>query len=437
MIKKLALSCMGFMLSILALDASAQYEEHFFQHYINNELDSARIILESRITESPEDGDAYFYLGRIHLAEKDHGSAVNTFRKFIDLRPKDVKGYEYLGKTYEDQGLTAEAIEAYKQAWLQDRDQIRLQLKVGSLYYKQQNYRAVIDFMHEYLKKDSTNMYAHYLLGRSMIKRGEFEACIHIATRAVALDSSSVMNYLNLGIAYYNLEDYNQALHPLVRATDLSHQSDEARYYLGQTLVSLDDRIRAISQLETCVGLKGRYRLRALRALLSIYYHSDLLHETLETSEVILRTKKHDESKLLAHYYRARVLSDQGRYQDAEKVFHKTIESSNLPIIQSTYLYQGLNAFYQKDYQTAINIYKKALANNPRFAHAIYNMAIAYDDWYADKRPAIQYYKQLVDGFRGNPRYTDILTSARERLTVLKEAQFFNEPARRSTNSRK
>ncbi len=426
----------GFFLCVMTLNVLAQDDNQFLRYFITNEYDSARVILETRIAESPDDGEAYYYLGRIHLAEKKHALAINAFRKYIDLHPTHQKGYEQLGKTYEDQGMTAEAIPAYIEAWFQDKDEIRLNLKIGGLLYKQQNYGRVIKFMNEYLAEDSTNMHAHYLMGRSMIKRGEFNEAINISGRAVSLDSTSVMNLLNLGIAYFNLDDYNQALYPLVRAAGFSSQSDEARYYLGQTLNALEDRTRAIHHLETCVGFNGRYRLRALRALLSIYYHSKLLKECKETADLILHTKT-DESKTLAHYYSARVLSDWEQYKEAENAFLRTLKSSNLPIIQSTYLYQGLNAFYQKDYKKAIDIYKTALANNPQFAHAIFNLAIAYDDWYADKRPAIQYYKQLVDTFKGNLRYAEILKSAEERMTVLRESQFFNEPPRQSKTGRK
>ena len=100
---------------------------------------------------------------------------------------------------------------------------------------------------------------------------------------------------------------------------------------------------------------------------------------------------------------------------------------SNLPFINSTTFFRGLNHYYQKDYPNAIKTYKTALTLDPHFPYALYNLAIVYDDYYEDKMPAIRTYEKFIELTKDKKSYQEMVDAANKRLAELKEQAFFSE----------
>jgi len=400
--------------------------DKFYKFFMYNEYDSARVFLQRKLQESPDNPQFRYYLGKTYFALKQPAKSIQELVKALSDKPSDAKIHDLIGRAYEEQGMTSEAIEAYTSAIRWNPLNHPIQLKLGSLYYKQQNYDASIAVLKNVISKDSTLMQAYYLMGRSYIKKTEFDSAISVSTQAVALDSVHFPNLLNLGVAYFNLDMFDEAVKILEHAIQLSPRSNEARYFLGQTYYHLDEKFNAINQLETRASTSSAYRLRALKTLVMITYYLEDTQKCISTAEEYLSIKT-NEYLSFVHYYLARALSDEGRHGEADEEFKKTVKLSNLPFINSTYFFRGLNYYYQKNYPRAIVLYKKALTLDPKFGYALYNLAIAYDDYYKDKQPAIRYYEKFLQLSQNTEQYPDMVKAAKQRLTKLKEQAFLSE----------
>ena len=416
------------MICLVSIRVSAQDTtlNKFFKFFIINEYDSARAFLEKKLEDDPNNPQFRFYLGKTHLALKRPSNAIQELQKAIENKPSDAKTYDYIGRAYEEQGMLAEAIDAYRSSIQWNPLIPSTQLKLASLYYKQHDYATSIFTLRNFLSKDSTIIQAYYLLGRSYIKKAEYDSTISVASKAVTLDSTSLPNILNLGIAFYNKKKYDDAAETLEKAVELSTKSDEARYYLGQTYISTDQRSNAVNQLERCASLNGSYKIKALKSLVVYYYQIGLHLECMRTAERYFSLKT-DEYLSLVHYFLARVLSDEQRFLEADLEFEESLKLSNVPFINSTYLFKGLNFYYQKKFPQAIKLYKKALTIDPNFSFALYNLAIAYDEYYEDKQPAISSYEKFLTQFENNEELAGMIQATRKRLSELKEKMFFSE----------
>jgi len=395
---------------------------NFFLFFMNNEYDSARVFLERQIEQNPDNKQLQYYLGKTHLAMNNYSQSVIAFRHALEGTKSDVRIYQYLGQVYEDQGMLPEAIEAYETI-----GQFRLlppaiQLKLAYLYFKQSSYDPAIIILNDFMKQDSTHLYAHYLLGRSYLKKNLYDSAIVVAARAIKFDSTSFPNYLNLGIAYFDSGRSDIAAKTLENAVALSPRSDEARYYLGEAYAKQKQFDLAIEQHETCARLNGPFAQRSLKNLVNYYYKTNNRNDCIRTAIKYLALKPDD---AYVHHFYARALSDSMKFQQAEDEFQQAILWSNEDFIKMTYFYRALNFYHNKDHPNAIAYYRKVIAIDPEFSFAYYNLAITYDDFYQEKKTAIRHYEKFIAMEEGSNENHLIVDAAKQRLAVLKEKMFF------------
>jgi tetratricopeptide (TPR) repeat protein len=394
----------------------------FFLFFMNNEYDSARVFLERQTDQNPESKQLQYYLGKTHLALNNYSPAVTAFRKALEGKKSDTRIYQYLGQVYEEQGMLPEAIEAYETIGQFRPLRPAIQLKLAYLYFKQGSYNPSIKTLNDFMKQDSTHLYAHYLLGRSYLKKDVYDSAIVVADRAIQLDSTSFPNYLNLGIAYFDSGKSDIAKGLLERAVELSPRSDEARYYLAEAYAKQKQVDRAIEQHELSTQLNGPFAKRSLKNLVSYYYKAENRNDCIAAAIKYLALKPDD---AYVHHFYARALSDSLQFHKAEDEFIQAILWSNKDFIKMTYFYRALNFYHKKDYPNAIAYYKKVIAIDPEFSFAYYNLAITYDDYYQEKKTAINYYEKFISMEQGNNENHLIVEAAKNRLAVLKEKRFF------------
>jgi tetratricopeptide (TPR) repeat protein len=396
--------------------------DQFFNYYMNNDFESAKNFLEEQIKENPKDKNLHFYLGKTLLALKKYPKAQKEFRLALKNGYAPGKILKYLGQIYEDQGMLAEAIERYQSAIRMEPKSAVLKMKLASLFYKQQNYSTTIAILKNFLKQDSTNLQAYYLLGRSYLRQERYDSTLSIAPKAIALDSTHVPNLLNFGIACFEKNRLDSAAKVLEKASELSLKSDEAKYYLAKTYANTKRLPEAIELLETCKRLKGRYCLKAKKLLVQYYHVATNLEDCILSAKDYLKEKP-DEG--FVHHFYGRALSDSNLFNTADEAFKKAILFSNEDFIKMTYFYRGYNYYSQKNYSQAIKWYKKVISVDPAFSSAYYNLAVAYDMYYEDKSTAIRYYKKFLELAEENPENKVLVDYTLGRLRELKVKEFF------------
>ncbi len=394
----------------------------FFGYYMNNDFQSAKNFLEEQIKENPGDKNLHYYLGKTLLALKKYQPAKIEFGLALKNGYAPEKILKYLGQINEEQGLLAEAIEKYQLVMRLEPSSKLLKMKLASLFYKQQNYATTISILENFLKQDSTNLQAYYLLGRSYLRQERYDSTLVVAPKAIALDSTHVPNLLNFGIACFEKNKLDSSAKVLEKASELSPKSDEAKYYLAKTYVKTRRLPEAIELMEICKNLNGRYRLKAKRLLVQYYHVATNLKECIRSAKEYLKEKP---GEGFVHHFYGRALSDSGLFNQADEEFKKAILFSNEDFIKMTYFYCGLNYYSRKNYSRAIKWYKKVISVDANFSSAYYNLAVAYDMYYEDKSTAIRYYKKYLELAENEKDQELLIAYARGRLSELKEREFF------------
>ena len=163
--------------------------------------------LQEALKQFPESTRLWLALGIAQLTNGQNTEAENSFKRSLALDPKSVPALAYLGVTYAERALYADALDFYEKA-------IALNPQLAALHY------LVADTMLRSSTEDTTRV-EKYL------------------KRAVELDPNLAAAYLTWGRLYVRTNRYEEAAPLLQRAVALQPEFVEAHYQLGRVLMKL------------------------------------------------------------------------------------------------------------------------------------------------------------------------------------------------------
>jgi len=277
---------------------------------------------------------AFYYLGRLDLAEQDLDGAVKHFRSLRGPVPFRDELY-YLGVAYFKQGKFSEALDSLTRAAKDNPRDYRVHQFLARVYQKLgQTQRAEQAFaetqrLHDYYLQGSVAIATcrsllsagnpaeawekcqplletddvDKLVGLGMLfgKSGEYEHALEIWKRAVVLDpDSSEINY-NLALTAYHMKNLPQARESAAEAVRLRPDFFEANMLYGTILYLTAQDSEAIRILTHAHELRPDDE--EARKLLA--------HQLMLSSEVLIKTK--DLRKAVAFLEKAAALSPESK----------------------------------------------------------------------------------------------------------------------------
>jgi len=98
------------------------------------------------LTIDPASPDTYFNLGNAYYESGDLPSAVEAYKKTIELAPGDAAAYGNLSLTYKRLGMTDERIHLLKDAVKNDPRFAGAYLDLSFIYYRLKDYDKAVYF---------------------------------------------------------------------------------------------------------------------------------------------------------------------------------------------------------------------------------------------------------------------------------------------------
>jgi len=104
------------------------------EYFKKGKLEMALVFYNKTLEREPDNIQALFNRGRIHLYNKDYVSAISDLKKVLDISLKRTDVYYYLGCSYAGKGDAESAIDAFLKVPSNDKNYVSVFLNLGNIY---------------------------------------------------------------------------------------------------------------------------------------------------------------------------------------------------------------------------------------------------------------------------------------------------------------
>jgi tetratricopeptide (TPR) repeat protein len=203
------------------------------------------------VADHPRFADAYVGWGNL-LARRpdDRPSAIEMYRKAIELKPGDSTPYNNWGYVLDSLGKYDEAIQRYQKGReLNPRDAL-VYLNWGYALFKKNDIAGAIQKTHKAIDLDPKEARAYSNLCFLLNIKKEFKAAVEQCTKAVERDPKNADAYFNWGNALRGLDDQSGAVDKYRKVVELDHKYKAAYDGAAAALKSLGKNAEAEAMVQ-------------------------------------------------------------------------------------------------------------------------------------------------------------------------------------------
>ncbi len=218
------------------------YGVAMYQHgYFDQAAESFRQVLISK----PDNADAYYNLGTLHLKKNDFEQARKYLEQTLKLQPKYPEAWNNLGMMGAQQGKLDEAIHAFEQA-LQLRPGYAVALlNLGNLYRRQRNFEKSQECLGRALTLQPDDPEINYSLGMLYAQQGRMQRASDYLEKALELRPEYPEALNNLGVLFVQEQEYIKAEEEFKTGIRVAPKFDQSYLNLARLYVMRNDKEQA------------------------------------------------------------------------------------------------------------------------------------------------------------------------------------------------
>ena len=126
-------------------------------------------------SQSLMEAQMHFDKGVRLAVEGQLSKATKAYLAAIEIDPKFVTAYKYLGAAYDELGQFVDALKVYAKAIVRAPQDAELRIDLGLVYFNIGSYNEAIKAFKQALDIDSHNARAHYCLGLVYLDLGDIQ----------------------------------------------------------------------------------------------------------------------------------------------------------------------------------------------------------------------------------------------------------------------
>lgn len=230
----------------------------FFQH---GYLDQAAASFRQVIAAKPEDPEAYYNLGTLHLRRNEWKEARQRLEQTLKLRPDYPEAWNNLGMVAAQQGQAEEAAANFGQSLRLRPDYVTALLNLANLDRRRGALEDAEKLLNHALELEPENPEANYNLGMLYARQEKFDRAEESLKKAVSLrpDYPDALN--NLGVLYVRQRRNSEAEAQFKTCIRVAPAFDQAYLNLARLYVILDDKPHAREVLQALLGLQPGHKV--------------------------------------------------------------------------------------------------------------------------------------------------------------------------------
>ena len=403
----------------------------------------------------PSNTNTRLNVGTLYQQKGDYKTAITAYDSILILNPNNVQANLYKAQSLASLGDKKGALELYKKVALLDPDNETVQADMISMV---KDTMTIPQFI-EYVKKNYSNNAGDILYDYALDlhKKEKLADAICLYNEVIKLDNDNSEAYVNLAIAQGQEKKYDQALATIntakskfsdnsqITATELSLKSQymDEKLEIAGNYYNNKDYQNAINEYlkitpataDTMLGVASAYQnlnntdkaieyykqaLNLAPTNSDIAYYIAVLYadkEDIENANIYAQkslalnktnkqaqelVKNISENITAQNLDKAITLFDAGKYSESLSLINNILanDSKNAYALY----YRGMIYDAQKNYNSAINDYKKAISANPELMIVNYLIGVDYD-MLEQYKNAMSYYKAFTATYSEDDDY--------------------------------
>jgi len=217
-------------LKILKIDPK-NINSFFYLGYINaltNKLERSEEWYKKGLEIDPKNEHLMDYLSETLKREDKFDESIDVLKKLAEIKQSD-KVWFRIGKLYEDQDFSDEAIEAYKQALEINPNNKEVQYRLATVLYDQELYEEAIPYLEKAAESFPDDEVIGKKLAKSYFQTGKLDAAINNYKSLISKDPKNIKAYFNLAGVYRINNQNKKSIETLLKLQKID--KDDAKVY--------------------------------------------------------------------------------------------------------------------------------------------------------------------------------------------------------------
>ncbi|HTX19093.1 MAG TPA: tetratricopeptide repeat protein [Bacteroidota bacterium] len=208
-----------------------------YDHDLTGRMDDLRVLIDSRLKRTPNEVLAHMTDGATAEEKGNTDGAAEHYRDAMLIADDYAPASFALGKLYDRTGDVYKANNFFQKAVSTDTLYYSAYRFLYMNYFKNANFKPMIDLLTQALAHGNDFYDIHYNLGIAYNGAALYEDAIKQYERALELNDRSVEANIQAGIAYQNMKSYAKAREYYTRAIQIDPENQTAT----ENLKRLDD----------------------------------------------------------------------------------------------------------------------------------------------------------------------------------------------------
>ncbi|MEI6231969.1 MAG: tetratricopeptide repeat protein [Planctomycetota bacterium] len=406
-------------------------------HATQNNYDEAVEEYKKAIAADPNLDVAYVNLAKVLLGQNRRDEALQPLNDYTHLKPLDVEALRMLADLYRDLNNKTAALGVYERIVALESENggnIDDLTKAVKVMWDMGNKNAAISDLEAQIEKHPSELRLLIPAGRFYSDNKQHTKAIYTWNRVLNISGNDDRMAKERAEALKHLaEEYdaNGRNADAIKYNEMAGKGGDPEGYrrAADMYLKKGDTAKALDNFKLILVMKPSDidARRNIAELLQTSAKSQDRDEALKLYQEIITLLPKDEA---AHVNCGNLLADGNRFSEAQDEYDITLRLN----AQNTSALIGRGVLFRKRsrYKDALEEYLKAIAIDPEFTRAYYNVAVLYDYYLKDPVKAADYYQKYIQ-HGGDPKKVTPETGASE-SAPLKSAGAVS-PAGTTTNS--
>ncbi len=335
---------------------------------------------------SPATEAVNLHLAKIYNAQGDLDEAEKYYENVLTENPNRILSALELGKLLIRQPKLEKADSLFRGLAERYPENTEFHYQLGVVLEKLEDSTA-LDRFRKVIQLDQSHQNALYKLAKNELQNKQYQLAVDYSIMGLERNPGNVSLLSILAQSYYLQQEYKKAANEFEKIVKLGQGNEFVYSRLGFSYFRLSDFIKAIDNYKMALNFEDR--------------NSD------------------------THYNLGKLYAINGDLKNSEIHLLMAILIKKQPV-DSEFLSLGLTYSLQEDYKKALEYFNKSLEENPGNERALYERAIAGDNFFKDLQTKINYYQQYINKYSGKGNQ-DMLYLAETRMRDLKKELHLKE----------